>query len=89
MGIIPVSEVTVAPGYFFKPMETLSDKIRAKIKVARIMKGYTQLQMATLLKVDLKTYSNMERGATELTLKKTSKVFDLLDVDLVVTLQSL
>ncbi len=50
-----------------------------RIKEARLKKGYTQENMAELLKVSVAYVSRIETGKTRLNLKRLNQICDLLD----------
>ena len=55
-------------------IETENQKISRKIKARRILKGYTQEEMAKILGVSKATYVNMENKPLNLKLKIIKKL---------------
>ncbi|WP_225987914.1 helix-turn-helix transcriptional regulator [Bacillus cereus] len=50
------------------------------IKQARLIKGFTQTDMAQHLKVHVQTYRNMENHPDEVTVGNAKKICDLLEI---------
>ncbi len=50
------------------------------IKQARLLKGFTQNDMAQELNVHVQTYRNMENHPDEVTVGNAKKISDLLDI---------
>lgn len=57
------------------------DWILTKIRDFRKQKGYSQEEIADILGIEQKTYSNWERGRTEMTLQNLNKIADALKID--------
>jgi transcriptional regulator with XRE-family HTH domain len=57
------------------------DWVLTKIREFRKLKGYSQEQLADLLKIEQKTYSNWERGRTDMTLQNLSRIATALEID--------
>ncbi|HMX02926.1 MAG TPA: helix-turn-helix transcriptional regulator [Cyclobacteriaceae bacterium] len=57
------------------------DWILAKIRAVRQSKGISQSQLAEKIGIDLKTYSNWERGRTDLTTRNIDRIAKALEVD--------
>ena len=51
-----------------------------KVKEYRIMKGYTQAEIANLLGIKQNTYSDKERGKTQFNIKEIKVIKELLNV---------
>ena len=51
-----------------------------KIKEYRVMKGYTQTEIANLLGIKQNTYSDKERGKTQFNVKEIRIIKELFDV---------
>ena len=51
-----------------------------KVKEYRVMKGYTQTEIANLLGIKQNTYSDKERGKTQFNIKEIKLIKELLDV---------
>lgn len=50
------------------------------IKQARLLKGFTQNEMANQLNVHVQTYRNMENHPDEVTVGNAKKICDLLEI---------
>ncbi|HDR4573320.1 helix-turn-helix transcriptional regulator (plasmid) [Bacillus cytotoxicus] len=50
------------------------------IKQARLLKGFTQNEMAQQLNVHVQTYRNMENHPDEITVGNAKKICDLLEI---------
>lgn len=50
------------------------------IKQARLLKGFTQNEMANQLNVHVQTYRNMENDPDEVTVGNAKKICDLLEI---------
>jgi len=53
-----------------------------KLKAARILKGYTQTDVAKKLGVSLPTYAQKERGKIDFSIKEVIKLANILDLDI-------
>lgn len=51
-----------------------------KVKEYRVMKGYTQTEIANLLGIKQNTYSDKERGKTQFNIKEIKLIKELLNV---------
>ena len=51
-----------------------------KVKEYRVMKGYTQTEIANLLGIKQNTYSDKERGKTKFTIDEIKLIKKLLEV---------
>ena len=51
-----------------------------KVKEYRVMKGYTQTEIANLLGIKQNTYSDKERGKTKFTIDEIKLIKELLEV---------
>ena len=51
-----------------------------KVKEYRVMKGYTQAEIANLLGIKQNTYSDKERGKTKFTIDEIKLIKKLLEV---------
>ena len=51
-----------------------------KVKEYRVMKGYTQTEIANLLGIKQNTYSDKERWKTQFNIKEIKLIKELLDV---------
>ena len=51
-----------------------------KVKEYRVMKGYTQTEIANLLGIKQNTYSDKERGKTHFNIKEIKLIKELLNV---------
>ena len=51
-----------------------------KVKEYRVMKGYTQTEIANLLGIKQNTYSDKERGKTKFTIDEIKLIKELLNV---------
>jgi transcriptional regulator with XRE-family HTH domain len=54
--------------------------IAAKIRVQRMIKGYSQEYMAFRLNISQNAYSKLERGETELTVRRFYEIIEILEV---------
>ncbi len=57
------------------------DWVLTKIREFRKSKGYSQEQLADLLNIEQKTYSNWERGRTDMTIQNLQKIALALNID--------
>jgi transcriptional regulator with XRE-family HTH domain len=55
-------------------------KANEKLRVLRVMKGYSQEVVASQLGLDSGTYSRMERGVTELKFELVGRVLEVLKI---------
>ncbi|MDR6560290.1 MULTISPECIES: helix-turn-helix transcriptional regulator [unclassified Arcicella] len=55
-------------------------KIGEKIRQARLLKGYSQENMAELLQISTTAFGDIERSKTELTISRAQKIASLLDI---------
>ena len=51
-----------------------------KVKEYRVMKGYTQTEIANLLGIKQNTYSDKERGKTQFNIKEIKLIKELFEV---------
>lgn len=51
-----------------------------KIRIARITKGYSQEYMAFMLEISQSTFSKMESGSIEITVKRLFEIAEILEV---------
>lgn len=56
-------------------------KIGEKIRQARLLKGYSQENMAELLQISTTAFGDIERSKTELTISRAQKIANLLDIN--------
>ncbi len=56
-------------------------KIGEKIRQARLLKGYSQENMAELLQISTTAFGDIERSKTELTISRAQKMANLLDIN--------
>lgn len=56
-------------------------KIGEKIRQARLLKGYSQENMAELLQISTTAFGDIERSKTELTINRAQKIANLLDIN--------
>ncbi|MEA5404764.1 helix-turn-helix transcriptional regulator [Arcicella sp. DC2W] len=56
-------------------------KIGEKIRQARLLKGYSQENMAELLQISTTAFGDIERSKTELTISRATKIANLLDIN--------
>lgn len=56
-------------------------KIGEKIRQARLLKGYSQENMAELLQISTTAFGDIERNKTELTINRAQKIANLLDIN--------
>ncbi|MEA5258764.1 helix-turn-helix transcriptional regulator [Arcicella aquatica] len=56
-------------------------KIGEKIRQARLLKGYSQENMAELLQISTTAFGDIERSKTELTISRAQKIASLLDIN--------
>jgi transcriptional regulator with XRE-family HTH domain len=56
--------------------------IEKNIRIQRLIKGYSQDYMAYNLNISQNAYSKIERGQTEITLKRLYEIVKILDVPL-------
>lgn len=54
--------------------------VDVKVKEYRVMKGYTQTEIANLLGIKQNTYSDKERGKTKFTIDEIKLIKKLLEV---------
>ena len=54
--------------------------VTMKVKEYRVMKGYTQTEIANLLGIKQNTYSDKERGKTKFTIDEIKLIKELLEV---------
>ena len=54
--------------------------VDVKVKEYRVMKGYTQTEIANLLGIKQNTYSDKERGKIQFNVKETKLIKELLNV---------
>ena len=52
-----------------------------KIRITRLAKGYTQDYMSEKLDINQRTYSKLERGLIELTIKRLKAIAKILEID--------
>lgn len=68
----------------FLPLESLLYvcivKANEKLRVLRVMKGYSQEVVANQLGLDSGTYSRMERGVTELKFELVGRILEVLKI---------
>ncbi|WP_350300626.1 helix-turn-helix domain-containing protein [Peribacillus frigoritolerans] len=50
------------------------------LKQARLLKGFTQREIASKLGVHVQTYSKMEKQPDDVTIKEAKKICDILDL---------
>jgi transcriptional regulator with XRE-family HTH domain len=55
--------------------------IREKIRIARLIKGYSQNYMAVQLNISQRAYCKLECGKTKLSLKRFLVIVNLLEID--------
>jgi transcriptional regulator with XRE-family HTH domain len=51
------------------------------LKQARLIKGYTQREIANKLGIHVQTYSKMEKHPDEVTIGEAKKICEILDID--------
>ena len=68
-----------------KETELMKEKLAERIRMTRLMKSLSQQNMADELGITVASYSNIERGVTELTVVRLDAIAKILGV----TLQSL
>ncbi|MBC7695201.1 MAG: helix-turn-helix transcriptional regulator [Burkholderiales bacterium] len=54
-----------------------------KIRIARIIKGYSQEYMAFMLDISQSTFSKMESGGIEITVKRLFEIAEILEVKII------
>lgn len=59
----------------------MKELIGEKIRIQRLTKGYSQEYMANELDLSVSAYSNIERGVTDLTVKRLFEIAEVLDVN--------
>ena len=57
-------------------------QIHEKIKFFRHSKGFTQVQMAERLNITPVTYSNIERGESNISMKRLEEIANVMEVDI-------
>lgn len=56
--------------------------LHEKIKVFRMLKGWSQEQIAEKLEMSVAGYSNIERGETDIQISRLKRIAEVMDVDL-------
>lgn len=56
--------------------------IAAKIRVQRMIKGYSQEYMAFRLDISQNAYSKLERGETKLTVRRFYEIAEILEISI-------
>jgi transcriptional regulator with XRE-family HTH domain len=56
------------------------EKIGEKIRIQRLIRNYSQEYMAFALDISQAAYSNLERGETEITLKRIYEIAEVLEI---------
>jgi transcriptional regulator with XRE-family HTH domain len=57
-------------------------KIGEKIRKARLLKGYSQENLAELLQISTTAYGDIERNKTELTISRANKIAEVLSINI-------
>ena len=57
-------------------------KIGEKIRKARLLKGYSQENLAELLQISTTAYGDIERNKTELTISRANKIAEMLSINI-------
>lgn len=57
-------------------------KIGEKIRKARLLKGYSQENMADFLQISTTAYGDIERNKTELTISRANKIAEVLSINI-------
>ena len=58
----------------------MKKKVGERIRVARVTKGLSQQNMANELELTVASYSNIERGVTDITITRLFEIARILDV---------
>jgi transcriptional regulator with XRE-family HTH domain len=56
------------------------DSIGEKIRIRRLIKGYSQEYIAFMLEISQAAYSNLERDETEMTIKRVYEIAEILEM---------
>lgn len=67
---------------FFVTYRQNAMPIAAKIRVQRMIKGYSQEYMAFRLNISQNAYSKLERGETELTVRRFYEIAEILEISI-------
>jgi DNA-binding XRE family transcriptional regulator len=54
-------------------------KVKLTLKQARLIKGFTQVQMANMLGIHVQTYQKMEKHPDEVTVKQAKQLSEILE----------
>lgn len=54
--------------------------IAARIRIQRMIKGYSQEYMASRMGISQNAYSKLERGETELTVRRFYEIAEILEI---------
>ena len=58
----------------------MKEKLAERIRMTRLMKGLSQQNMADELGITVASYSNIERGVTDITVTRLFAISKILDV---------
>lgn len=63
-------------------MENINQRIANKIRIERLIKGYSQEYMSLQLNMSQNAYSRIERGITKIDIERLQQIAFVLSVDL-------
>jgi transcriptional regulator with XRE-family HTH domain len=59
---------------------TNKDSIGEKIRIQRVIKGYSQEYMSWVLEISQAAYSNLERDETKMTIRRVYEIAEILEI---------
>lgn len=71
--------ISILSGWLY--IRFVKEKIAEKIRIARLGKNLSQQNMADELEITVATYSNIERGVTDITVTRLIQISELLDAN--------